>query len=166
MRREHDPEIPPDSDGRQLVEAVENLVALWFSAVEDVRPRLPPRQVRALRAVRRQPTLNVTALAEYLRIGLPAASRLCDRLEAAGLLRRCVQPGNRREVRLEVTAQGQRFLADITERLALRLSTAFDGVPAAQRARLAQMLRVFSDGSAGTDVDSGAEPGPDGRVEH
>lgn len=163
MRREPDPEIPSDVVDRQIVEAVENLVALWFSAVEDLRPRLPPRQIRALRAVRRRPALNVTALAEHLRIGLPAASRLCDRLEAAGLLRRCVQPDDRREVRLEITAQGRRFLADVTERVSLRLAAAFDGVPAGQRVRLEQVLRSFHEGGlpdgpeSGGDGDSGGE---------
>ncbi len=154
-----DPEVPSDVVGRQLVDAVEHLVALWFSAVEDVRPRLPARQVRALRVVRGRPSLNVTALAEHLRIGLPAASRLCDRLEAAGLLRRCVQPDDRREVRLEVTAQGRRFLTDVTERLSLRLSTALDGVAPAQRVRLEQVLRAFHDGGFPADPEPGADAG-------
>ncbi|MFH0517957.1 MarR family winged helix-turn-helix transcriptional regulator [Streptomyces sp. M41] len=165
MRREHDPEIPSEAAGRQMVEAVENLVTLWFSAVEDVRPRLPPRQVRALRAVRRQPTLNVTALAEHLRIGLPTASRLCDRLEAAGLLLRRVQHSDRREVRLEVTAQGQRFLADVTERLSLNLAAAFDGVPPAQRTRLEQVLRAFHAGGLRADPDTGTDAGTDAGPE-
>ncbi|MGI5380461.1 MarR family winged helix-turn-helix transcriptional regulator [Streptomyces sp. CA-251387] len=162
MCGEQDPESPSDIVGRQLVEAVESLVALWFSAVEEVRPRLPPRQIRALRAVRGRPSLNVTALAEHLRIGLPAASRLCDRLEAAGLLRRCPQPDDRREVRLEITAQGRRFLTDVTERLSLRLSTAFDGVPPPQRARLEQVLRAFHEGGPSTDPEPGADAGAEG----
>ncbi|MFE9017521.1 MarR family winged helix-turn-helix transcriptional regulator [Streptomyces sp. NPDC007808] len=157
MRREPDPEIPSEVVGRQMVEAVENLVTLWFAAVDDVRPRLPPRQVRALRAVRRQPTLNVTALAEHLRIGLPTASRLCDRLESAGLLRRHAQHDDRREVRLEVTLQGQRFLADVTERLSLNLADVFDGVAPAQRLRLEQMLRAFHDEGLPADPVPGAE---------
>jgi DNA-binding MarR family transcriptional regulator len=154
-----DPEVPPDVLGRQLVDAVENLVALWFSAVEDVRPRLPPRQVRALRVVRGRPALNITALAEHLRIGLPAASRLCDRLEAAGLLRRCVQPDDRREVRLEVTAQGRRFLTDVTERLSLRLTTALDGVPPVHRIRLEQVLHAFYEGGLPAGPESGEDAG-------
>ncbi|MFE7275007.1 MarR family winged helix-turn-helix transcriptional regulator [Streptomyces sp. NPDC057623] len=162
MCREPDPEIPSDVVGRRIVETVESLVALWFSAVEDVRPRLPPRQIRALRAVRRRPALNVTALAEHLSIGLPAASRLCDRLEAAGLLRRCVQPDDRREVHLEVTVEGQGLLADVTERLAERLAVAFDDVPPMERARLEQVLRAFHEGGLPTapepDVDADAGP--------
>ncbi|MFJ8630769.1 MarR family winged helix-turn-helix transcriptional regulator [Streptomyces sp. NPDC093568] len=145
MRREQDPQVPSHLVGEQVVDIVEDLVGLWFSAVEEVRPRLPPRQIRALRAVRRRPALNLTGLAEHLRVGLPTASRLCDRLEAAGLLRRGVRPDDRREVSLEVTDAGRVFLADITELLSLRLATALDEAPPTGRARLEQTLHVFDD---------------------
>lgn len=143
MPRDMDHEIPSGVVGQEVVEAVEELVTLWFSAVEDIRPRLPPRQIRALGAVRRRPALNVSALAEHLRVGLPTASRLCDRLESAGLLRRRVQEaGDRREVRLEVTAQGHRILGDVGELLSVRLASAFAGVTPARRTRLEQVLRA------------------------
>ncbi|MEU1256331.1 MarR family winged helix-turn-helix transcriptional regulator [Streptomyces chartreusis] len=145
MCREQEPDSPSHVAGRQLAEAVKNLVALWFSAVDDVRPRLPPRQIRALEAIARRPTLNVTALAEHLGIGLPTASRLCDRLEAAGLLRRHVRPGDRREVRLEVTDQGLRLLADVTERLSAYLADALEAVPPDRRLRLEQVLRAVQE---------------------
>ncbi|MEU9657226.1 MarR family winged helix-turn-helix transcriptional regulator [Streptomyces chartreusis] len=153
MCREQEPDSPSHVAGRQLAEAVKNLVALWFSAVDDVRPRLPPRQIRALEAIARRPTLNVTALAEHLGIGLPTASRLCDRLEAAGLLRRHVRPGDRREVRLEVTDQGRRLLADVTERLSVYLAGALDAVPPERLLRLEQVLRAVHE----TDGEGSAQ---------
>ncbi|MDX3585456.1 MarR family transcriptional regulator [Streptomyces europaeiscabiei] len=133
---------PHDFD-QQLLDAVENLVPLWFSAVEDVTPRLSPRQILALRAVRRRPELNLTALAEQLGVGLPTASRLCDRLEAAGLLQRCVRHGDRREVRLVVTERGHGFLADVTERLSGHLTDALATMSPAERARVEQVLRIL-----------------------
>ncbi|QKZ16491.1 MarR family winged helix-turn-helix transcriptional regulator [Streptomyces chartreusis] len=153
MCREQEPDSPSHASGRQLAEAVKNLVALWFSAVDDVRPRLPPRQIRALEAIARRPTLNVTALAEHLGIGLPTASRLCDRLEAAGLMRRHVRPGDRREVRLEVTDQGHKLLADVTERLSAYLAGALDAVPPDRRLRLEQALRAVHE----TDGEGSAQ---------
>jgi DNA-binding MarR family transcriptional regulator len=133
---------PHDFD-RQLLDAVENLVPLWFSAVEDGSPRLSPRQILALRAVRRRPELNLTALAEQLAVGLPTASRLCDRLEAAGLLQRHVRFDDRREVHLVVTERGHGFLADLTERLSARLNDALAAMAAAERARVELMLRAL-----------------------
>jgi DNA-binding MarR family transcriptional regulator len=133
---------PADID-RQVLDAVENLVPLWFSAVEEVTPRLSPRQILALRAVRGRPELNLTGLAERLGVGLPTASRLCDRLEAADLLQRCVRLDDRREVRLVVTEHGQRFLAEISERLSALLTDALGALPPAERVRVEQMLRAL-----------------------
>ncbi|UUU19445.1 MarR family winged helix-turn-helix transcriptional regulator [Streptomyces sp. DSM 40750] len=133
----------PADLARQVLDVVENLVPLWFSAVEDVTPRLSPRQVLALRAVRHRPELNLTALAEQLGVGLPTASRLCDRLEAAGLLQRYVRLDDRREVRLVVTARGRGLLADVTERLSVRLTEALGALPQAERARVEQALRAL-----------------------
>lgn len=135
-----------------VVDAVENLVTLWFSAVEDVSPRLPARQIRALRVVRRHPELNLTQLAEHLGIGLPTASRMCDRLEAAGLLQRHVQPDDRREVRLVLTAHGRRCLADVTERLSHYLSGAFDALSPRQRTVLEEILRAFHEAQVIADA--------------
>ena len=133
---------PHDLD-RLVLDAVENLVPLWFSAVEDATLRLSPRQILALRAVRRRPELNLTALAEQLAVGLPTASRLCDRLEAAGLLQRCVRHDDRREVRLVVTERGHGFLADVSERLSARLTDALAAMPPAERTRVEQALRAL-----------------------
>ncbi|UUU36414.1 MarR family transcriptional regulator [Streptomyces sp. CA-210063] len=133
----------PADLARQVLDVVENLVPLWFSALEDVTPRLSPRQVLALRAVRHRPELNLTTLAEQLEVGLPTASRLCDRLEAAGLLQRCVRLDDRREVGLVVTARGRGFLADVTERLSVRLADALGALPPAERARVEQALRAL-----------------------
>ncbi|MFM9552448.1 MULTISPECIES: MarR family winged helix-turn-helix transcriptional regulator [Streptomyces] len=133
---------PADFD-RQVLDAVENLVPLWFSAVEEVTPRLSPRQILALRAVRGVPELNLTGLAERLGVGLPTASRLCDRLEAAELLQRWARLDDRREVRLVVTERGHHYLADVTERLSARLGDALAALSPAERARVEQVLRTL-----------------------
>ncbi|MPY60213.1 MarR family winged helix-turn-helix transcriptional regulator [Streptomyces spongiae] len=152
MGCEEAPRSRGDAAGRQVVDAVENLVALWFAAVEDVTPRLPARQVRALRIVRRRPELNLTALAEQLDIGLPTASRMCDRLEAAGLLERNAQPDDRREVQLVVTPHGRRYLTEVTDRLSAYLTTALDGLPPGQRTVLEEVLRAFHEAQGPVDT--------------
>lgn len=157
MGCEEAPRFRGDAVGPHVVDAVENLVALWFAAVEDVTPRLPARQVRALRIVRRRPELNLTALAERLDIGLPTASRMCDRLEAAGLLQRNVQPDDRREVRLVVTADGRRYLTDVTDRLSAYVATALDGLPAGQRTVLEEVLWAFHAVDAPVDTRPGRD---------
>ncbi|MGV9255137.1 MarR family winged helix-turn-helix transcriptional regulator [Streptomyces sp. NPDC003697] len=137
-----------DGVARQVVDAVEGLVALWISTAAEISPGLPARQLIALKTVRRRPDLNLTALAEHLGVGLPTASRLCDRLEAAGLLERTVQPCNRREVQLAVTAHGRRLLAEVTEGRVRRLAAVFADMTPAQCAALHQGLLAFQQARA------------------
>jgi DNA-binding MarR family transcriptional regulator len=132
-----------EATARQVVDAVESLVACWFAAAQEAAPRLPARQLLALRTVRRRPGLNLTSLAEHLGIGVPTASRLCDRLEAAGLLERTLQPVNRREVQLTLTAYGRRVLTDVTDRRVRRLASVLGAMPPPQRVALQQGLLSF-----------------------
>ncbi|WP_189216634.1 MarR family transcriptional regulator [Streptomyces roseiscleroticus] len=169
MGREQDAGARGGGVARHVTDAVESLVTLWLAAVEDVTPRLPARQVRALRVVRRRPELNLTALAEDLEIGLPAASRMCDRLEAAGLLRRTVQPVDRREIQLVVTAHGDRLLTDVTERLSAYLTVALGALTPGQRTALEEILRGFHEGHVlahATDAPDVPDdrPGPGART--
>ncbi|MFH8801845.1 MarR family winged helix-turn-helix transcriptional regulator [Streptomyces sp. NPDC017936] len=132
-----------EATARRIVDAVESLVTCWLAAAEETAPRLPDRQLLALRTVRRRPELNLTTLAEQLGVGLPTASRLCDRLEAAGLLERTVQPRNRREVQLVLTAYGHRLLTDVTDRRVRRLAAVLEGMTPGQRTALEHGLFAF-----------------------
>ncbi|OQD57767.1 MarR family transcriptional regulator [Streptomyces phaeoluteigriseus] len=131
------------AQARRVVDAVESLVADWLATAEEATPRLPPANCWPCAPVRHTPELNLTALAERLGVGLPTASRLCDRLEAAGLLERGVQPHNRREVRLVLTSYGQRVLTDVTERRVHRLATVLEAMTPARRTALEQGLSGF-----------------------
>ncbi|WP_190038847.1 MarR family winged helix-turn-helix transcriptional regulator [Streptomyces fructofermentans] len=159
MGWDHGPGRRPDLIARQLADAVENLVTLWFSAAEDLSPRISSRQLLALQTVRRRPELNLTALAEGLGIGLPMASRLCDRLEAAGLLQRSVQPHNRREVRLVVTPHGRRLLTDVTERRSRRLAAVIEAMTPGERASFLGGMHAFHQ----AQVLGRVRPARDGR---
>ncbi len=105
--------------------------------------RLSPQQLRALRALQAAPGLNLTALAERLDTGLPTASRLCDRLEAAGLLERESHPRKRREVQLRPTAQGLRVLEDVAGRRVHALVAVLEAMEPAERLALARGLAAF-----------------------
>lgn len=73
-------------------------------AQKTTRPLL---HLIALRSILRSEVQTQAALAERLLIDAAAASRLVDRLEKEGLVRRCAGI-NRRCVRLEVTRAAQR----------------------------------------------------------
>jgi DNA-binding MarR family transcriptional regulator len=143
----------PDAVAGRMADAVEMLVELWVSAAEKVTPRLSAHQLKALKAVRHRAELNLTALADSLDITLPAASRLCDRLESAGLLERVTHPRNRRELQLLLTPYGRRVLGEIAERRSLSLAAVLAAMTPAQRASLEQALHAFR----GAHDSTGAE---------
>ncbi|WP_053669967.1 MarR family winged helix-turn-helix transcriptional regulator [Streptomyces sp. NRRL B-1140] len=133
----------PQAVAAQIADAVESLAELWSIAAQEASLRLSPHQLRALRTVQAAPGLNLTALADGLDIGLPTASRLCDRLAAAGLLERTPHPDTRREVQLWLTSHGQHVLCDVADRRAQALATALAAMEPAERTALSTGLRGF-----------------------
>ncbi|MGW2635752.1 MarR family winged helix-turn-helix transcriptional regulator [Streptomyces sp. NPDC001348] len=146
----------PEAVALEISDAVENLTTLWSLAAQEAVLRLSLHQLRALRALEAAPGVNLTALAQQLDIGLPTASRLCDRLEAAGLLERTLHPHKRREVQLRLTAHGRRVLGDVAARRKQALTRALATMRPAERAALSLGLRAF----LATRDD--APPGQDG----
>ncbi|MET8354724.1 MULTISPECIES: MarR family winged helix-turn-helix transcriptional regulator [unclassified Micromonospora] len=94
--------------------AAETLIAVLESAAS--RHQVPPTQLRVLTLISSRAETNVNRLAELLDVVPSSASRLCDRLEATGLLRRVADPRDRREVRLVLTAAAQTLLRELAER--------------------------------------------------
>ncbi|MFF2200003.1 MarR family winged helix-turn-helix transcriptional regulator [Streptomyces sp. NPDC058145] len=133
----------PSADARAIADAVECLSNLWSVAAQEAAVRLSLHQLRALRVLEKAPESNLTGLAERLDIGLPTASRLCDRLEAAGLLERELHPHRRREVQLRLTVQGRRVLADVARRRTQALAGVLAAMAPAERSALVRGMRTF-----------------------
>lgn len=139
---------------------VESLLAVLDGARMDHSPAVPPTQLRVLTIIARSRHTNINRLAVALDVVPSSASRLCDRLEATGLLRRIPDPHDRREVRLALTAAARLLL---------------DGLQARRRAALAEVLQRMGPGArqdlvrglaafhmaAGTDVTGPDVTGPE-----
>jgi len=78
-------------------------------AMEELGSDVPPAQMRALLIIDRAGSLNLSRLAEALGASASAASRLCDRIQAAGLLTRDRAASSRREIVLFPTESGRRL---------------------------------------------------------
>src|ERR1700753_3356239 len=87
--------------------AAEALVGIWAHVAESLDVRGSPTQRGALTAVGRYGELNLSQLAEALGALPSSASRLCDRLEAAGLLTRDTGRASRRALSFRLTPQGE-----------------------------------------------------------
>ncbi|MFE9448046.1 MarR family winged helix-turn-helix transcriptional regulator [Streptomyces sp. NPDC006739] len=150
------PRDGPMSLALAIADAVEGLTNLWSAAAQGAGLGLSPQQLRALRTLEAEPGLNLTALAVGLDMGLPTASRLCDRLEAAGLLQRVLHPRKRREVRLFLTGRGGAALDEVAARRSRALAVVLDAMEPAEREALGRGLQGFLAAWDGT------ADGPDG----
>ncbi|MFJ7147108.1 MarR family winged helix-turn-helix transcriptional regulator [Streptomyces sp. NPDC100445] len=145
----------PLSVALEIADAADGLANLWSVAAQGASLRLSPHQLRALRILESQPGLNLTALAEGMEIGPPTASRLCDRLEAAGLLERLLHPHRRREVRLVLTAPGRHVLDEVAARRSQALAAVLAAMAPGDRDALSLGMRAFL--AARNDPGRGAD---------
>ncbi|MCW2902675.1 MAG: MarR family transcriptional regulator [Streptosporangiaceae bacterium] len=104
---------------------------VWGRAQHVPATPLPATQLRVLFIVERRDSVNVSGLAAELDASSPSASRLCDRLQSAGLLVRDPGP-SRREITLRLSHDGRALL---------------DRVRRDRREDLVRTLSVMSPGS-------------------
>jgi DNA-binding MarR family transcriptional regulator len=71
-------------------------------------------------------SLRIGDLARSLRITVGATSKLVDRIEAAGLLRRALDADDRRASRVALTDAGTRKLADASQTYEAEMTTVLD----------------------------------------
>lgn len=128
--------------------AAEWLVAIWDRCLDRIRPRVSASQLRALLVIDRSQPVNLGGLADELGAIPSSASRLCDRLEAAGLVARRTSPEDRREIALSLTDEGARLLDELRAARRAELSEVLATMPPSARDALLTGLRGFQDAAA------------------
>lgn len=144
-------------------DAAQALLSAWDTAREQATPRLSWPQLNALIVVEQQQGINLRGLAGQLKMILSSASRLCDRLVAAGLVERVPGRVDRREIALYLTPSARQLLDEL--RLARRkiLTEVLDRMSPAGRAALVRGLTEFA--SVATAPDRSArDDSPDART--
>lgn len=164
-------ESPGDVPG-DVTAAVERVlstaVLLWNRADQGLEPAVSPIQLRAVEAIARFGRLNLGGLAEELGAIPSSTSRLCDRLEAAGLVVREAARADRREIIVRLTDQGERLHAELTRRRRAVVGEVLAELSPASRGRLLDALTDFglacerretgeADGTNGASRASGAD---------
>ncbi|MDF9870016.1 DNA-binding MarR family transcriptional regulator [Streptomyces pratensis] len=101
----------------EIGEVLELLEIAWERSRDALGTApLSAAQTRVMYIMEREPGINLSALGRHLSAAAPSVTRLCDRLQAAGFLRRFPHPRNRREVQVELTESGLAHLRDIRRR--------------------------------------------------
>jgi DNA-binding MarR family transcriptional regulator len=122
-------------------------------AVEEIGAAVPPVQLRALLVIDRAGSLNLNGLAGLLGASASAASRLCDRMQAAGLVSRDRAVLSRREIVLVPTESGRRLAEWVRGRRRAALGALLSGMTAGGREALARGLRELADGGGARSAD-------------
>ena len=131
-----------------VLATVESLMGVLDGPRQAQSPGVPPAQLRVLTIVARSRHTNMSRLAEALGVVPSSASRLCDRLEATGLLRRVPDPRDRREVRLLLTPAARRLLEDLRDQRRAALATVLERMTPAARQDLVHALTAFDAAAA------------------
>jgi DNA-binding MarR family transcriptional regulator len=150
----HSPSDDVSAAAALLVDAAAQALVLVASAAND-NSGVSAAQLRVLGVVRQSGTINLTQLAEALHTAPSSASRLCDRLEAADLLRRTIDGRDRREVWLVLTPTAGHLLDNLAEARQTMIAAVLRGMPVDQRAALVEGLQAFSRAAGSPAVAEG-----------
>lgn len=131
------------------------LVAVVVRSLSAVAPELSVVQLRVLVLVEAAGSRTVSQVAAALEVNPSSASRTCERLVGAGLLRRDVPPEDRRHSVLSPTPRGQRLVAEVMRRRRAELSSLLERLDAEESAALCRGLEALT-GTA-TPEDGGTD---------
>lgn len=123
--------------------ALSAAVMLWNRTGRDLEISLSPIQLQTIEIIARQGEVNLRGLASELDAIPSSASRLCDRMEAAGLIIREVARADRREVVLRLSEEGRRLYVELSERRRSVVAQALAGMAPASQRSLIEALTEF-----------------------
>ncbi|MGV8973436.1 MAG: MarR family winged helix-turn-helix transcriptional regulator [Rhodoglobus sp.] len=138
-----------DRGAEELVTAVlmasRVLVGVSARSIAGLEDTVTLAQFRCLVVLDSHPKINLNALAELLSVTPSTAMRMINRLLAMGLVTRRDNPGNRREVLLGVSEEGQGLVQTVTARRRAEIADIVARMPQARRDELVIALRAFAE---------------------
>ncbi|WP_205669290.1 MarR family winged helix-turn-helix transcriptional regulator [Amycolatopsis suaedae] len=133
--------------------AAESLVLAWARGEEQAHGTVSVPQLRALFAVDAHGPLTVGRLGTLLDALPSSASRLCDRLEATGLLARQAGASDRRATTVSLTPAGRELLDDVRRARQRHLGEILAAMSPEQRTALLEGLTEFARAAARANDD-------------
>ena len=143
------PKPVADPSGDELVDAVlgasRALVAVAARSFANVAEDVTLPQYRFLVELASRGPQRLADLASALGVDRSTATRMCDRLVRKRLVTRRRAHGDRRAVRVSLTAAGGELVAEVSRRRRGEIATIVQRMPAAHRDRVVRALRAFAD---------------------
>lgn len=144
-----------DAVTRAVLTASRLLVAVSARSLAAAEDRVTLPQFRMLVVLSTHGAVNLVTAADLLGVNPSTAMRMIDRLIAADLVSRGVNPANRRETVLQLTPDGQRIVEDVTARRRDEIAAIVERMIPRQREALVDALTAFA--------EAGGEPAAPGR---
>ncbi|MER7819013.1 MarR family transcriptional regulator [Streptomyces sp. NPDC096153] len=145
-------------------EFIELLEAVWTRGREVPYAPVSASQLRVLYTLDRDEGINLRTLGELLGSAPPSVSRLCDRLEALGFVRRLPSQVSRRELELHLTGRGRTYLQELRARRDASLLEVIAAMTPAAAKTLLVGLSGFRDALAETGGAPGLRPADGART--
>lgn len=133
------------------------LVGLSARSIAAVDDTITLPQFRLLVVLSTHGGLKLSALAEYLDVKSSTATRMIDRLVAAGLVEREINPISRREVVIDLTGTGASVVTRVTQSRRREIAAIVAHMPAPHRTWLVDALEAFSEAGGEPPIDGTAD---------
>ncbi len=117
------------------------LVAVAARSLGEVAEEVTLTQYRTLVVLASRGPQSLAALAEAVDVAPPTATRMCDRLVKKGLVGRRHDSGDRRLIRLTLTAKGRDLVNAVTERRRTEIAGLLSAIPGDQQPALVDSLQ-------------------------
>ncbi|MFE4870574.1 MULTISPECIES: MarR family transcriptional regulator [unclassified Streptomyces] len=134
-----------DAVTRAVLTASRVLVAVSARSLAAVEDRVTLPQFRLLVVLSTHGTAKLVVLADLLGVNPSTAMRMMDRLIAAGLADRQVNPDNRRETLLRLTDDGRRLVEEVTARRRADIAAIVERLAPDQQSALVDALTAFAE---------------------
>jgi DNA-binding MarR family transcriptional regulator len=133
------------------------LVAISARSLAAAEERVTLPQFRMLVVLAGRSDSKLAGLAEALAVNPSTALRMVDRLSAAKLVTRRVNPANRREVVLRLTPAGRQLVDEVTARRRAEIAHIVQRMAPRRRAGLVRALRAFAEAGNEPAADVGRD---------
>lgn len=138
-----------------VLTAADVLLRVVASSVAEVEDIVNSPQLRVLVRIHSLGPQNLGGVAAELGVHASNATRICDRLVAAGLIARREDPVDRRYVVLELTRKGEELVNTVLEHRRQAIAEVISRMPAGRRPALAAAMEAFADAAGGHGTSDG-----------
>jgi DNA-binding MarR family transcriptional regulator len=140
-----------------VVRASRALVGITVAALASVSDEVTLPQLRTLGVVTLEGPQTVSALAERLEVHASTMTRMCSRLVARGLVVRTPSAIDRREVVIELTAQGRGLVDVVLDKRRREIDAVVRRMSPEDRDRVISALELFSQARGAADGTTAPE---------